>query len=100
MHNVVFNASAIDLGNATTIITEQTAMILVGNLSLSEALNETAQHVLLDLPNAADNIILWLPLTLLLLSALFAHVGIIIIPWMLIGEVRILLVEAWFINLN
>lgn len=84
--NVVANASAIDLGNATTILTEQNATVLVGNRSLSAALNETA-NVLLDVSNAEDNIILWLPLTLLLLSALLAHVGIIIIPWMLIGEV-------------
>lgn len=41
----------------------------------------------IPIPEAGENQILWLPLTLLLVSALFAHMGIRLVPWMLIGEV-------------
>lgn len=43
--------------------------------------------IILSIPNNKPNKLLWLPLTLLLGSALFAHMGIRLIPWMLIGEV-------------
>lgn len=43
--------------------------------------------ILLDIPDAQKNRFVWLPLLLLLMSALFAHMGIKLIPWMLIGEV-------------
>lgn len=33
----------------------------------------------------------WLPMTVLVLSAFISHIGIRILPWMLIGEVRRLL---------
>lgn len=45
-------------------------------------------EILLHIPYAEENRYSWVPLTLLLLSALFAHMGIKLIPWMLIGEVR------------
>lgn len=41
----------------------------------------------LSIPNAEENKYLWLPLALLLTGSFFAHLGIRIIPWMLIGEV-------------
>lgn len=43
--------------------------------------------LVLQLPKVHENRFIWLPLTLLLLSAMFAHMGIKLIPWMLIGEV-------------
>lgn len=45
-------------------------------------------HLVIKIPKVEENRYLWLPLTLLLLSAFFAHMGIKLIPWMLIGEVR------------
>lgn len=50
--------------------------------------SEDTNSVLLNLPETEKNEILWLPLTLLLTSALLAHMGIRVIPWMLIGEVN------------
>lgn len=44
-------------------------------------------EILLQIPQVDENKFIWLPLTLLLLSAMFAHMGIKLIPWMLIGEV-------------
>lgn len=44
-------------------------------------------HLVIKIPKAEENRLLWLPLTLLLMSAFFAHMGIKLIPWMLIGEV-------------
>ncbi|XP_058825729.1 uncharacterized protein LOC131685795 isoform X2 [Topomyia yanbarensis] len=44
------------------------------------------REVLVKIPNANENKYLWLPLTLLLGSAFLTHVGIRLIPWMLIGE--------------
>lgn len=60
---------------------------------LSEKQNEVLEiqaipdEIVLQIPKVDENKFLWLPLTLLLLSALFAHMGIKLIPWMLIGEV-------------
>lgn len=44
-------------------------------------------QILLHIPNVEVNRYSWVPLTLLLMSAFFAHMGIKLIPWMLIGEV-------------
>ncbi|KAJ6636354.1 Facilitated trehalose transporter Tret1, partial [Pseudolycoriella hygida] len=44
-------------------------------------------QLVIPIPKAEENKYLWLPLTLLLMSAFFAHMGIKLIPWMLIGEV-------------
>ncbi|XP_062563490.1 uncharacterized protein LOC134226618 isoform X2 [Armigeres subalbatus] len=44
------------------------------------------RDVLVQIPNANENKYLWLPLTLLLGSAFLTHMGIRMIPWMLIGE--------------
>ncbi|KAL1375486.1 hypothetical protein pipiens_004665 [Culex pipiens pipiens] len=44
------------------------------------------KDLLVQIPNASENKYLWLPLTLLLASAFLTHMGIRLIPWMLIGE--------------
>ncbi|XP_055312540.1 facilitated trehalose transporter Tret1 isoform X2 [Sitodiplosis mosellana] len=44
-------------------------------------------NIILHIPNAKENKYLWLPLTLLIAGAVLSHLGIRIIPWMLIGEV-------------
>lgn len=41
----------------------------------------------ISIPNAEENKYLWIPLALMLTGSFFAHLGIRIIPWMLIGEV-------------
>lgn len=56
-------------------------------LELNEKKN-LLDHLVIKIPKAEENRFLWLPLTLLLMSAFFAHMGIKLIPWMLIGEVR------------
>ncbi|KAG4080309.1 hypothetical protein HA402_010801 [Bradysia odoriphaga] len=55
-------------------------------LKLDEQKN-LLDHLVIKIPKAEENRFLWLPLTLLLMSAFFAHMGIKLIPWMLIGEV-------------
>lgn len=45
-------------------------------------------HIVLQVPKVDENRYLWIPLTLLIISALFSHIGLRLIPWMLIGEVR------------
>lgn len=57
-------------------------------LNLDEKKN-LLDHLVIKIPQAEENRFLWLPLTLLLMSAFFAHMGIKLIPWMLIGEVRL-----------
>lgn len=52
-----------------------------------EANKNLLDHLVLKIPKAEENRFLWVPLTLLLMSAFFAHMGIKLIPWMLIGEV-------------
>lgn len=44
-------------------------------------------RIILPIPNAEQNEYLWIPLTLIIAGAYFAHLGIRVIPWMLIGEV-------------
>lgn len=56
--------------------------------SIKKHVEEKKDDILLDVPEAEKNQFLWLPLTLLLAVALFGHMGIRIIPWMLIGEVN------------
>lgn len=46
-----------------------------------------AKDILLTVPKQETNYLVWLPLILLLGSAFFAHLGIRMIPWILIGEV-------------
>lgn len=49
--------------------------------------NHIPDNLVIQIPKVEENKYLWLPLTLLLMSAFFAHMGIKLIPWMLIGEV-------------
>ncbi|EDV93542.1 facilitated trehalose transporter Tret1 isoform X2 [Drosophila grimshawi] len=46
-----------------------------------------AEDLLLTVPKQERNYLVWVPLILLLLSAFFSHLGIRMIPWVLIGEV-------------
>ncbi|KAH8310930.1 hypothetical protein KR044_003484, partial [Drosophila immigrans] len=46
-----------------------------------------AEDLLLTVPKQQSNYLVWVPLILLLLSAFFSHLGIRMIPWILIGEV-------------
>uniref|UniRef100_W8AE23 Facilitated trehalose transporter Tret1 n=2 Tax=Ceratitis capitata TaxID=7213 RepID=W8AE23_CERCA len=48
---------------------------------------EVTKEILLPVPTQSTNNLVWLPLILLLGSAFFAHLGIRMIPWILIGEV-------------
>lgn len=52
-----------------------------------ESKKNILDHLVIRIPKTEENRLLWLPLTLLLMSAFFAHMGIKLIPWMLIGEV-------------
>ncbi|XP_034488898.1 facilitated trehalose transporter Tret1 isoform X2 [Drosophila innubila] len=45
------------------------------------------EDLLLTVPKQETNYLVWVPLILLLLSAFFSHLGIRMIPWVLIGEV-------------
>ncbi|XP_017848501.1 facilitated trehalose transporter Tret1 isoform X2 [Drosophila busckii] len=45
------------------------------------------EELLLTVPKQERNYLVWVPLILLLLSAFFSHLGIRMIPWVLIGEV-------------
>ncbi|KAH8278702.1 hypothetical protein KR018_007521, partial [Drosophila ironensis] len=45
------------------------------------------EELLLVVPKQEHNYLVWLPLILLLLSAFFSHLGIRMLPWILIGEV-------------
>ncbi|KAL7728352.1 hypothetical protein ACLKA6_007446 [Drosophila palustris] len=45
------------------------------------------EDLLLTVPKQETNYLVWVPLILLLLSAFFSHLGIRMIPWILIGEV-------------
>ncbi|XP_031636749.1 facilitated trehalose transporter Tret1 isoform X2 [Contarinia nasturtii] len=47
----------------------------------------TMNDIILTIPNAEENKYLWVPLTLLITGAVLSHLGIRVIPWMLIGEV-------------
>lgn len=58
-----------------------------GNSSSEKVPNEIVHKIILPIPHADQNQLLWLPLTMLIGSAYFAHMGIRLIPWMLIGEV-------------
>uniref|UniRef100_A0A1I8P3K2 Major facilitator superfamily (MFS) profile domain-containing protein n=1 Tax=Stomoxys calcitrans TaxID=35570 RepID=A0A1I8P3K2_STOCA len=49
--------------------------------------NKVTEDLLLTVPKQEINNIVWVPLILLLGAAFFAHLGIRMIPWILIGEV-------------
>lgn len=51
------------------------------------SIKQVADEILLPIPKQEKNNLAWIPLILLLGSAFFAHLGIRLIPWILIGEV-------------
>lgn len=55
--------------------------------STSAKLPPITEDLLLTVPKQETNYLVWVPLILLLLSAFFSHLGIRMIPWILIGEV-------------
>lgn len=72
-----------ELGNLTRI----KRLHITENEAIASSKEEETENVILPLPNSVNNPLLWLPLTLLLTGALLSHIGIRLIPWMLIGEV-------------
>lgn len=56
------------------------------DLNMTEA-TAIPKDIILPIPESWTNKYLWIPLTLLIFSALMSHAGIRLIPWMLIGEV-------------
>lgn len=58
----------------------------IGNSSDNATLGDISK-IILPIPNAEENVYLWIPLTLIITGAYFAHMGIRVVPWMLIGEV-------------
>lgn len=71
----------ISSANGSKLVTQATSMW--GNSTATEDTNK----IFLAIPNAERNPYSWLPMTLLIASGIFSHVGIRITPWMLIGEV-------------
>lgn len=96
--NNIFNGSSILKENETVdFTTVATDFMDFGNESstsyegsievTSSSTSSFADKILLKIPHANENELYWIPLILLVTAALFAHIGIRIIPWMLIGEV-------------
>ncbi|XP_026850637.1 facilitated trehalose transporter Tret1 isoform X1 [Drosophila persimilis] len=56
-------------------------------MATSSAKPPIAEDLLLAVPKQEKNYLVWVPLILLLLSAFFSHLGIRMLPWILIGEV-------------
>lgn len=80
----------LNLENETTTNSiEAITLHLKPDTNQTNAANRTTdlKKFFLSVPNAEENKYLWLPLALLLAGSFFAHLGIRIIPWMLIGEV-------------
>lgn len=86
-----FNSTSFEFDEAEsslnfTIEQENVTTIEVTTTKMEKKKN-ILDHLVIQIPEAEENRFLWLPLTLLLMSAFFAHMGIKLIPWMLIGEV-------------
>lgn len=78
-----FNLTKLELENATDIHES----LLKSEVSIY---NKTTYELQNNSLTAADNNdYYWIPLTLLLLSALLSHTGIRLLPWMLIGESKL-----------
>nr|XP_014091416.1 facilitated trehalose transporter Tret1-2 homolog isoform X1 [Bactrocera oleae] len=69
------------------LTTTLASIILDKRVAGSPSTVEMSKEVLLPVPTQTTNNLVWLPLILLLGSAFFAHIGIRMIPWILIGEV-------------
>lgn len=87
--NFEFDAIGIDETESPfnlTVEQENKTIEATSSIKLDDKKN-ILDHLVIQIPQAEENRLLWLPLSLLLMSAFFAHMGIKLIPWMLIGEV-------------
>jgi hypothetical protein len=97
--NVVSNASRIHLNNPTFLYSLNRS-----SLQLEESLEESGffnintsdyspdptglpAAFIIPLPSDEANYLVWIPLIFMLGSAFISHIGIRLIPWMLIGEI-------------
>uniref|UniRef100_A0A1B0G9I1 Major facilitator superfamily (MFS) profile domain-containing protein n=1 Tax=Glossina morsitans morsitans TaxID=37546 RepID=A0A1B0G9I1_GLOMM len=86
------NESNADLNDTIVVMYTTTIspnLISTTNKGLPNAMDpkDIENNILLTLPQQEQNKLVWLPLILLLGAAFFAHFGIRMIPWILIGEV-------------
>ncbi|XP_002000342.2 facilitated trehalose transporter Tret1 isoform X2 [Drosophila mojavensis] len=78
----------VDESEVTTLLPEPAAAAPVGVSSeVPPSKPPISEDLLLTVPKQERNYLVWVPLILLLLSAFFSHLGIRMIPWILIGEV-------------
>ncbi|XP_053969704.1 facilitated trehalose transporter Tret1 isoform X3 [Anastrepha ludens] len=70
-----------------TITTASSTISVVEHKANLPSTEEVSKEILLPVPKQTTNNLVWIPLILLLGSAFFAHFGIRMIPWILIGEV-------------
>lgn len=75
-----FNANSSEADQLWSIITSEVA----ANISASEPSLNVTESIAAELQENEHS---WIPLTLLLSSALLSHCGIRLLPWMLVGEV-------------
>ncbi|XP_064549236.1 facilitated trehalose transporter Tret1 isoform X2 [Drosophila montana] len=72
---------------ATTLLPEAAVFPVGVSIGATPSKPPIAEDLLLTVPKQEHNYLVWVPLILLLLSAFFSHLGIRMIPWVLIGEV-------------
>lgn len=90
LKNEIFNTTETLMENQTDSLDFSTTEIWIDDFVIrmnSSSVSNLADEILLKVPHANENELYWVPLILLITGALFAHIGIRIIPWMLIGEV-------------
>lgn len=97
-----FNSTNFDfdlMNNADANITiDQENKTVEATSETVENKNHILDNLVIQIPQAEENKYLWVPLSLLLMSAFFAHMGIKLIPWMLIGEVYFIVQVIEVIN--
>lgn len=74
----------------STVSTYDEGMMEPVKKEINDILMETKDgesKIIIPVPKQKKNYLLWLPLVMLLSFAFFAHLGIRLIPWVLIGEV-------------
>ncbi|TMW51385.1 hypothetical protein DOY81_003509 [Sarcophaga bullata] len=87
-----FGETASTTTTTTSTISSTTATTTTTTTSRPQLAKDTTddklgKEILLKVPKQEKNNLVWLPLILLLGAAFFAHFGIRMIPWILIGEV-------------
>ncbi|XP_065355023.1 facilitated trehalose transporter Tret1 [Calliphora vicina] len=75
------------VSSTTTSSTSTTTTTPKPSLPSSKDQSSISKEILLKIPQQEKNNLVWIPLILLLGAAFFAHFGIRMIPWILIGEV-------------